>query len=455
MRPLEIVILAAGKGTRMRSQLPKVLHPIAGQSMLGHVVATARALSPRAIHVVVGDDGQKLQGAFQQPVNWVTQTEQLGTGHAVLQALPEISNDATVLVLFGDVPLIQQEDLSRCVHAAEEGVAIVSAHFNDPAQLGRIIRGSDNQVVEIVEFADASAEQRDIKEINSGIMAASQKQLKQLLDAVEPANAQGEYYLTDVIALAVAQSIPVSGVAVQQAESVHGVNDRHQLAAAERVMQRRLAEQLMKEGVSLADPARLDIRGQLSTGTDCFIDVNVVFKGEVTLGNNVTIGPGCVIEDSHLGNDVLVKPNTVIEGAQIDAKCQLGPFARIRPGTVLDEDVRIGNFVETKKARLGKGTKAGHLAYLGDATIGADCNIGAGTVTCNYDGMNKHHTNIGDDVFVGTNSTLVAPVTIESGAFVAAGSTITTKVSTGDLAVGRGKQRNITGWTRPDKRAKK
>jgi bifunctional UDP-N-acetylglucosamine pyrophosphorylase/glucosamine-1-phosphate N-acetyltransferase len=455
-KPLDVVVLAAGQGTRMRSKLPKVLHPLGGRSLLDHVLHTASSLAPRRIHVVVGHQAELVRGNTQTPVEWVHQSEQLGTGHAVAQALPAIDDGHTVLVIFGDVPLVSADTLrDACLAAAGDSLALVTAQFADPAQLGRIIRSSDGGIEAIVEYADATDEQRQIHEINSGIMALNAELMKRLLAEVEPQNAQSEYYLTDLIELAVRHNIPVTGIEAQTAAEVTGVNDRVQLAQLERIYQQQQAEALMRAGVTLADPARIDIRGDVSAATDCFIDVNVVLEGKVQLGEGVSIGPGCVIKDSALADGVQVAAHTLVEGAVVGEASQLGPFARIRPGTLLAAQVKIGNFVETKKVTIGRGSKASHLSYLGDASLGADCNIGAGTVTCNYDGINKHRTEIGDEVFVGTNSTLVAPLTIDSEAFVAAGSTLTSRVKQGELAVGRGKQRNIEGWIRPDRRRSK
>lgn len=455
---LEVIVLAAGQGKRMRSRLPKVLHPLAGRPMLGHVLDRVAELAPRRVHVVVGHGADEVRAAFAAEavslrITWVHQAEQRGTGHAVAQALPGVSDGAQVLVLYGDVPLIGTETLHRCVNAAAEaGLSIVTAHFDDPAELGRIVRDGAGAITGIVEHRDADAAQRRIREINSGILATSAAKLRKYLDSVSPANEQGEFYLTDVVALAVADGLAVAGVAAAEPDEVRGVNDRCQLAELERAYQRRQVRALMMAGVSVADPERLDIRGRVQAAEDVFIDVNVVLEGTVTLGRNVQIGPGAVIRDAVLDDGVVVHAHTVIDGAQVGADCQVGPFARLRPGTRLGAGARIGNFVETKKAELGPGSKANHLAYLGDATLGADCNVGAGTITCNYDGVDKHPTEIGDRVFVGTNSTLVAPLTIASDAFVAAGSTVTSKVGPGELAVGRGRQRNIRGWTRPDRR---
>jgi len=464
-RNLEVVVLAAGQGTRMRSESPKVLHPIAGRPMLALVLETALGLGAGRVHVVVGHQADEVRRVIESdarfaeaPLNWVFQSEQKGTAHAVAQALPAVADESVVLVTYGDVPLVSRDTLGQCVEATmgadsrAEALALVTAEFEDPAQLGRIVRDESGAIQAIVEYADATADQRAIREINSGILALGGATMKSLVAAVEPQNAQGEYYLTDLVALAVGRNIPVRGLVSSDPDEVSGINDRIQLAAAERHHQRRQAATLMRAGVSMADPSRVDIRGTITADPDSFIDINVVLEGEVRLGRGVRIGPGSVIRDSFLGDGVIVEAHTVVDGADVAPRCVLGPFARIRPGTVLGEDVRIGNFVETKKAVLGRGTKASHLTYLGDATLGDDCNVGAGTVTCNYDGIDKHATEIGDRVFVGTNSTLVAPIRIGSDAFVAAGSTVTNPVAERDLAVGRGKQRNITGWTRPDQR---
>ena len=450
---LDIVILAAGKGTRMRSNRAKVLHEVAGRPMLTHVLDTVRALAPRNIAVVVGHQADAVQAAIEGEVIWVEQTEQLGTGHAVQQAMANLPGDGSVIVLYGDVPLVSEATVRACADAAlGEHTGLVIARFEDPAELGRIVRDANGGITEIVEYKDADDAVRAIDEINSGIVAATTANMNRWLSQVQPNNNQGEYYLTDIIAMSVADGVQVVGVEAASPAEVTGVNDRVQLAEIERIYQRREAERLMRAGVTIADPERVDIRGTVTTGDDCFIDINVVLEGEVSLGRGVTIGPGAMVIDSTLGDDVAVHAHTVVEGATLARDVSVGPFARIRPGSILDDGVKIGNFVETKKSHLGAGTKASHLAYLGDATIGKNCNIGAGSVTCNYDGIEKHPTTIGDEVFVGTNSTMVAPLVVEDGAFLAAGSTITSKVGKGDLAVGRGKQRNIQGWTRPDKR---
>ncbi len=438
----------------MNSRLPKVLHPLAGRPLLAHVLMTVTELEPAGTHVVIGHGADLVREAVGAAgPKWVLQEEQLGTGHAVQQALPDIDDAAVVLVLCGDVPMVTAKTLSRCVAGACGGaMTIITAELADPAALGRIVRGADGSVRGIVEYKDASAAERAISEINSGIIAAPANLLRELLDEVRPDNAQGEYYLTDTVALAVSRGVEVLGLKAERPDEVLGVNDRNQLAALERQYQRACADRLMAAGASLADPSRLDVRGDVMVGADCFIDVNVVIEGTVIMGRDVSIGPGSVIRDSRLGDGVRVEAHTVVDGAMVEAGCSLGPFARIRPGTELGEGVKIGNFVETKKAVLGPGTKASHLTYLGDATVGANCNVGAGTVTCNYDGIDKHRTTIGDDVFVGTNSTLVAPLSLGDESFVAAGSTITGDVDRGELALGRGRQRNVQGWVRPDRR---
>ena len=437
----------------MASSLPKALHPLGGKALLHHVIDTAQSLHPQEIIVVAGQDAERLQAATKQAVTWVRQGEQLGTGHAVAQALPHLPEAGAALVLYADVPLIGKATLAAALAAAASGaLALVTAEVADAAALGRIKRDAQGRIERIAEFKDADAKERAIKEINAGLMAAPIGVLRRLLPLVRANNAQGEYYLTDAVQLAIAQGIRVEGIRAGDQTEALGVNDRAQLAQLERAYQQRQAQRLMAAGATLADPARLDVRGEVSVGRDCFIDVNVVLKGSVRLGDRVHLGPGTLIEDSDLGDDVQVGAYTLIEGARIGARCRLGPIARLRPGSELAEEAKVGNFVETKNARLGRGVKASHLAYLGDAEVGDASNIGAGAVTCNYDGVDKHRTEIGEDVFVGTNATLVAPLVIESGAFIAAGSTITAQVHREQLAVGRGRQRNVRGWTPPSKR---
>lgn len=453
---LEVVVLAAGAGTRMRSAMPKVLHPLGGRPLLAHVLDTVRRLKPSRCHVVVGEQSERVKAAFADypDLFWTLQESQRGTGHAVGEALPSVEDDATVLVLCGDAPFATAGTLTSCVERARDGVALACAELDDPCGFGRILRDGDGRVVGIVEERDASDDEKAITEINTGILAAAKPVLAELVAALETDNDQGEYYLTDVVGLAAAKEMPVTGVHASPEEAL-GVNDRAQLARLERIHQRREASRLLADGVTLMDPDRIDVRGSLRTGRDCVIDVNVVFEGDVRLGEGVSIGPGCVIRDSTLGDGVRVEPLSSIDGATVAAGCRIGPFARLRPGTELGDSVHIGNFVETKKASLGAGAKANHLAYVGDASVGERTNIGAGAVTCNYDGVDKHRTEIGDDVFVGTNATLVAPLVIEDEAYIGAGSTITTKVRREDLAVGRGRQRNIQGWTPPAKRKRR
>ncbi len=456
MRDLDVVVLAAGKGTRMNSTRPKVLHELAGRPLLSHVLESVADLAPRQTVVVVGFEAGQVRSAMEAraEIEWVEQQEQLGTGHAVEQAMHHLAQAGVVLVAYGDVPMVKASTLKRAAKAAQAGkVGLITAHVSDPAELGRIVRDDQGSVSAIVEYEDADTATRALAEINSGIVAAPTHCLREWLACLNRDNAQGEYYLTDIIAMAVNDGVEVESIEASESE-VSGVNDRAQLAEMERTYQREAAMTLMLSGVTIADPARLDVRGQVTCGQECFIDINVVFTGSVVLGRGVRIGAGVCITDAEIGDGTRIEPHSVVEGAQIAKDCSVGPFARVRPGSVLDDGVKVGNFVETKKARLGKGTKASHLAYLGDTTLGAECNVGAGTVTCNYDGIDKHSTEIGNDVFVGTNSTLVAPLVVEDGAFVAAGSVVTTKVESGDLAVGRGKQRNIKGWTRPDKRDK-
>ncbi len=447
---IEIVILAAGQGTRMKSRLPKVLHPMAGLPLLEHVVRTALALAPRAIHVVVGHGaGQVREALADYALHWVTQEQQLGTGHAVLQALPAVAEDSTVLVLYGDVPLITAPTLERLVALADGAPALLTARLAAPTGYGRILRDGQGRVLGVVEEKDASATERAIDEVNTGVLAAPAADLRRYLPQVGNDNRQGEYYLPDILALAVAEGKPIASVEATSELEILGVNDRVQLNRVEREFQRRRAEQLMLEGVSIADADRLDIRGDLSCAEDVHIDVNVVFEGEVQLGRGVTIGPNCVIRDARIEDGATVHAMSHLQEVVVGSGASVGPYARLRPGTVLAAGARVGNFVETKKANIGAGSKVNHLSYIGDCDMGAGVNIGAGTITCNYDGVSKHRTEIGDGVFVGSNSTLVAPLEIADGGFVAAGSTITRSVEQNELAVGRGRQRNVQGWRRP------
>ncbi len=451
MTPLHVVILAAGQGRRMQSSRPKVLHLLAGRPLLSHVVDAANALGPAQVHVVHGYGGDMVREAMSgADVEWVEQREQLGTGHAVSLAMPGIPDDATVLVLYGDVPLINPDTLHETTTlVAGRGIVLMTAVVDDPRGYGRIVRDPDGHVLGIVEERDADDKQRAIAEINTGILAAHAGRLRGWLRGLSHDNAQGEHYLTDVVALAVGDGLSVRTVPPEALEEVLGVNDRVELAALERFQQRRLAENLMRDGASLADPARVDIRGRVGTGRDVFVDVNVVFEGEVVLGDRVSIGPGCVIRDTIIERDTKVHAQCVIDGAHIGTACAIGPFARLRPQARLFHDSRIGNFVEVKNANIGEGSKASHLTYIGDTRIGRGVNVGAGVVTCNYDGAHKHETVIGDHAFIGSGVMLVAPVTVHAGATVGAGSTIGKDAPADALTVTRAPQRTIRGWRRP------
>lgn len=451
---LEVIILAAGQGTRMRSSLPKVLHPVAGRPMLGHAIAAARHLQPQGIHVVIGHGAEKVrESCADADLSYVLQPEQLGTGHAVAQAQSFLSADK-VLILYGDVPLIQADTLQRLLALVDERqLGLLTVELDDPTGYGRIVRDEQGNVQAIVEQKDASPEQRLITEGNTGILALPGKPLADWLGRLSNSNAQGEYYLTDVIALAVADGFKVATTQPEDAMEVQGANDRRQLAELERHYQQREAHRLMALGVTLLDPARFDVRGEVSVGRDVLIDINVILEGTVVIEDEVHIGPNCVIRNSILRKGAVIKANTHIENAELGEGSDAGPFARLRPGTVLEARAHVGNFVEIKNARLGEGAKAGHLSYLGDAEIGARTNIGAGTITCNYDGANKSRTVMGEDVFIGSNASLVAPLSIGDRATTAAGSTITQDVQADQLAVGRGRQRNIDGWKRPLKRS--
>ncbi len=452
---LDIVILAAGQGTRMRSALPKVLHPVAGQSMLGHVIATARSLKPEAIHVVIGHGAEQVREQLAaDDLNFVVQAEQLGTGHAVAQALPALTAER-VLILYGDVPLIEAATLERLLEkVGPQLLALLTVKLDDPTGYGRIVRDGQGVVQAIVEHKDATPEQKRITEGNTGILAVPGARLGDWLGRLSNSNAQGEYYLTDVIAMAVANGLVVATEQPLHAMEVQGANDRIQLAELERHYQQRAARRLMAQGVTLRDPARFDLRGELTVGRDVLIDVNVILEGRVVIEDDVEIGPNCVIRNSTLRRGAVVKANSHLEGAELGEGADCGPFARLRPGAVLGAKAHVGNFVEVKNTHLGEGAKAGHLAYLGDAEIGPRTNIGAGTITCNYDGANKSRTVLGEDVFIGSNSSLVAPVTLGDGATTGAGSVITADVPAGTLALGRARQALIEGWERPQKSRK-
>lgn len=450
---LHVVILAAGQGTRMRSKLPKVLHPVAGKPMLGHVIDCARSLSPTRIHVVIGHGAELVREQLAaEDIHWVLQTEQLGTGHAVAQALPGTEGADQVLVLYGDVPLLRAETLAQLSsQAGAQALGMLTVTLADPTGYGRILRSEAGEVQAIVEQKDASAEQLRIREGNTGIMALPGKHAARWLGSLSNQNAQGEYYLTDVVAMAVAEQIPVEVAHAVDEYEVLGANNRVQLAVLEAEYRRRQAERLMTEGVSLADPARIDVRGDVRVGRDISIDINVVLEGRVVIEDDVIIESNCVLRDCHIGAGSHIKAFSHIDGAELAIGCDVGPYARLRPGTRLQARAKIGNFVETKKADIGAGAKVNHLSYIGDAVVGPDVNIGAGTITCNYDGVNKHQTTIEEGAFIGTNTALVAPVTIGARATTAAGSTITTNVPADTLAVSRARQRNIEGWKRPTK----
>ena len=450
---LHVVILAAGQGTRMRSKLPKVLHPVAGKPMLGHVIDCARSLSPTRIHVVIGHGAELVREQLAaEDIHWVLQTEQLGTGHAGAQALPGTEGADQVLVLYGDVPLLRAETLAQLSsQAGVQALGMLTVTLADPTGYGRILRSEAGEVQAIVEQKDASAEQLRIREGNTGIMALPGKHAARWLGSLSNQNAQGEYYLTDVVAMAVAEQIPVEVAHAVDEYEVLGANNRVQLAVLEAEYRRRQAERLMTEGVSLADPARIDVRGDVRVGRDISIDINVVLEGRVVIEDDVIIESNCVLRDCHIGAGSHIKAFSHIDGAELAIGCDVGPYARLRPGTRLQAGAKIGNFVETKKADIGAGAKVNHLSYIGDAVVGPDVNIGAGTITCNYDGVNKHQTTIEEGAFIGTNTALVAPVTIGARATTAAGSTITTNVPADTLAVSRARQRNIEGWKRPTK----
>ena len=451
---LDVIILAAGAGTRMRSALPKVLHAVGAKPMLEHVVDTARQLDARCTQVVYGHGGSAVQAALTHlDVTWVEQDRQLGTGHAVAQALPQVAAHDTVLVLYGDVPLIGVDTLRRVIAAAQDNsLGLLTVALDDPRGYGRILRDAQGSVVRIVEEKDATAEQRQVCEINTGILAVSGEKLQKWLAALDNNNAQGEYYLTDIIAMAVRDGVKVVSVEPDSVVETLGVNNRIQLAEAERYYQRMQVEKLMLQGVTLRDPARCEVRGEVSVGIDIIIDVNVILEGKISLGTGVRIGANTVIRNTIIGDYVEILENCVIESAVIGQHSRIGPFARIRPDTYLADHVHIGNFVEIKKTGVGQGSKINHLSYVGDATVGCNVNIGAGTITCNYDGANKYQTVIGDNVFVGSASQLVAPVTIGDGATIGAGSTITRNAPPGELTLSRAPQQSKAGWKRPVKK---
>jgi bifunctional UDP-N-acetylglucosamine pyrophosphorylase/glucosamine-1-phosphate N-acetyltransferase len=451
---LSVIILAAGQGKRMKSDLPKVLQPLAGRPLLGHVIDTAKLLEPTALHVVYGHGGEAVKKALaHEDLKWVLQAEQLGTGHAVAQAMPGIADDELVLVLYGDVPLIRTSTLQALTDQAKDGaLGLLSVILADPTGYGRIVRDNAGNVVRIVEHKDANTKERAINESNTGLLAVRAGLLRKWLTALRNDNSQGEYYLTDIVGMAVRDNIRINAVIAPTETEVLGVNDKVQLAQLEGALRLQCATELMVQGATIADPARIDIRGEVTIGRDVFIDVNAVLIGNVKLGDRVRIGPNAFIRDAEIGNDTEILSNSVIDRAVVGPRCHIGPFARLRPEAKLHEDVHVGNFVEVKKSELHAGAKANHLTYIGDATIGARVNIGAGTITCNYDGVNKSRTEIGAGAFIGSGSMLVAPVKIGAEATIGAGSTITRDAPEGKLTVERAKQVTIEGWKRPTKR---
>jgi len=452
MNPLNVVILAAGKGTRMYSAKPKVLHALAGKPMLQHVLDCATSLQPQKICVVYGHGGETVPQAMQQyAAQFVIQEPQLGTGHAVQQTLSYLADDSQTLVLYGDVPLIQHKTLHQ-MQQVGDGLTLLTVNMANPAGYGRIVRNEQGDVISIVEEKDASAEQREITEVNTGIMLAPTQQLREWLSRLRTDNIQGEYYLTDIVGMAVAAGVAVRTVQPNHEWEIHGINSKSQLAVLERTWQQVVAARLLAQGVTLADPARLDVRGSLECGRDVEIDVGCIFEGVVSLGDNVQIGAYCVIKNTTLAEGAQIAPYSHLDGSIVGSACRIGPYARLRPGTKLHDDVHVGNFVEIKNSEIAQSSKANHLSYIGDTTIGRRVNVGAGTITCNYDGAHKHRTVIEDDVFIGSDTQLVAPVTVARGSTIGAGSTIIRDTAEGELTLSRSKQVSVKGWKRPVKK---
>ena len=448
-----VVVLAAGKGTRMKSSLPKVLHPIGGKPMVQHIIDTVNKLGASNIHLVYGHGREQLQNQLSHnTLSWCLQDQQLGTGHAVQQAAPHIQDNEDVLILVGDAPLIKESTLQQLISVKKDAdLALLTVELEDPTGMGRIIRQGE-QVTAIVEHKDASEQQRQIKETNTGMMIMGGKDLKRWLAALNNNNAQGEFYLTDVIEMAANEGKSIHASQPSSAIEVEGINNRVQLASIERAYQAEKAAELMVQGVSLLDPSRFDLRGEMEVGQDITIDVNVIVQGKVKIGSNTSIGANCTLIDCEIADNAVIHANSIIEQAKVGENCGVGPYARLRPGSVMKEKSRVGNFVEMKKTTLGKGSKANHLSYLGDTEVGEGANIGAGTITCNYDGVNKFKTIIGDGAFIGSNSALVAPANIGANATIGAGSVVTKEVNDNELAIARSKQRNISNWERPTKK---
>jgi len=452
--PLEVVILAAGKGTRMYSALPKVLHELGGQPLLSHVIHVAHEMEADAIHVVYGHGGDEVRKRFpDSQINWVLQEQQLGTGHAVAQAMPSIGDDAIVLVIYGDVPLIQAETLRGLVNLAnQDSLALLTAYVNEPGAYGRIVRSPQEQITAIVEQRDATPKQLAINEINTGFLAAPARHLRGWVESLSNNNKQQEYYLTDIVSMAVENGIEIESVQPANNNEIFGVNTKSELAVLEREFQRQEAEKFMELGATLIDPARFDVRGQLELGRDVVIDINAIFEGKVKLGDNVRIGANVLLKNVEIGAGSVVLPNSIVEDAIIGSHCSIGPFARLRPGTNLQDSAKIGNFVEVKNSSIGEGSKVNHLTYIGDAEVGKKVNVGAGVITANYDGANKHRTLIGDGASIGANNTLVAPVEVGANATIGAGTVLRKNAPAGELTVTVSKERTVRGWVRPKKK---